>query len=76
VNAMKERQAWCCLQVILCDPFLIAFCALGAKRRYINRPTLPFLSVYFASAYRIAQVIITLTMTLKVISAIGNLSES
>jgi len=40
----KERQAWCYMQVKLCDPRLSAFCVLypGAKRCYIN--TFPFLS--------------------------------
>jgi len=40
VNATKERQAWCCLQVKLRDPCLSALCVPWCKRRYIN--TLPF----------------------------------
>jgi len=46
---MKERQAWCCLQVKLCDPCLSALreyaCVL--KWHYIN--TLPFLSFFLYS---------------------------
>jgi len=39
----KERQAWCCLQVKLCDPCLSALCVPPwPKKRYIN--TLHFLS--------------------------------
>jgi len=38
----KERQAWCYLQVKLCDPCPSALCVLPwPKKRYIN--TLPFL---------------------------------
>jgi len=37
----KERQAWCNLQVKLCDPYLSALRLKAAERRYIN--TLPFL---------------------------------
>ena len=40
----KERQAWCYLQVKLCDPCLSALCVPPwPKKRYIN--TLPFLSL-------------------------------
>ena len=44
MNATKERQAWCCLQVKLCDPCLSALCVPWCKTRYIN--TLPFLSFW------------------------------
>jgi len=41
----KERQAWCYLQVKLCDPCLSALSVPPwPKRRYIN--TLPFLSCH------------------------------
>ena len=41
---MKERQAWCYLQVKLCDPCLSALSVPHwPKKRYIN--TLPFLSL-------------------------------
>jgi len=46
VNATKARQAWCCLQVKLCDPCLSDLCVPWCKkRRYIN--TLPFLFLSF-----------------------------
>jgi len=43
VNAYEKRQAWCNLQVKLCDPCLSALrLCVCSKWRYIN--TLPFLS--------------------------------
>ena len=47
----KERQAWCYLQVKLCDPCLSALSVPPwPKRRYIN--TLPFLSFNSAKAQK------------------------
>jgi len=46
VNATKERQAWCCLQVKLqCDPCLSALCVHWCKKalyKYSSFPSFPF----------------------------------
>jgi len=47
----KERQAWCCLQVKLCDPCLSALGVCVLKWRYINTlllrsPTLDLYAVH------------------------------
>ena len=42
---MKERQAWCCLQVKLCDPCLSALCVPWCKKvlyKYLSY-SFPFL---------------------------------
>ena len=42
MNATKERQAWCCLQVKLCDPCLSAlYVPWCEKALYINTLPLP-----------------------------------
>ena len=43
---MKDRQAWCCLQVKLCDPCLSAFCVPWCKKAlYMYKySSFPFLS--------------------------------
>ena len=44
----KERQAWCCLQVKLCDPCLSALSVPPwSKKRYINTRPFLFLSKYW-----------------------------
>jgi len=43
----KERQAWGCLQVKLCDPCLSALCVPWCKKalyKYYSFPSFPFLS--------------------------------
>ena len=43
-NATKERQAWCCLQVKLCDPCLSALCVPWCKKALYKYSSFPFLS--------------------------------
>ena len=42
MNATKERQAWCCLQVKLCDPCLSALCVPGCKKALYKYSSFPF----------------------------------
>jgi len=50
---MKERQAWCYLQVKLCDPCLSALSVPPwPKKRYIN--TLPFL--FYVSPHQVTTI--------------------
>jgi len=44
VNATKERQAWCCLQVKLCDPCLSALCVPWCEKALYKYSSFPFLS--------------------------------
>ena len=41
-NATKERQAWCCLQVKLCDPCLSALCVPWCKKALYKYSSFPF----------------------------------
>jgi len=41
-----ERQAWCCLQVKLCDPRLSALCVPWCKKALYKYSSFPF-SLYF-----------------------------
>ena len=43
MNAMKERQAWCCFQVKLCDPCLSALCVPWCKKALYKYSSFPFL---------------------------------
>jgi len=45
VNATKERQAWCCLQVKLCDPCLSALSVPWCKKALYKYSSFRFLSV-------------------------------
>ena len=45
MNATKEMQAWCCLQVKLCDPCLSALCVPWCKRALYKYSSFPFLFV-------------------------------
>ena len=50
MNATKERQAWCCLQVKLCDPCLSALYVPWCKKAlYKYSSFLPFLCAYAAT---------------------------
>jgi len=49
VNATKERQAWCCLQVKLCGPCLSALCVPWCKKALYKYSSFPFLSFPFFS---------------------------
>jgi len=40
---MKERQAWCCLHVKLCDPCLSALCVPWCKKALYKYSSFPFL---------------------------------
>jgi len=53
VNATKERQAWCCLQVKLCDPCLSALCVPWCKKALYKYSSFHFLlrSEYLLSIY-------------------------
>ena len=42
MNATKERQAWCCLQVKLCDPCLSALCVPWCKKALYKYSSFPF----------------------------------
>ena len=42
MNATKERQAWCCLQVKLCDPCLSALYVLWFKNALYKYSSFPF----------------------------------
>jgi len=42
-EATKERQAWCCLQVKLCDPCLSALCVPSCKKALYKYSSFPFL---------------------------------
>jgi len=44
VNATKERQAWCCLQVKLCDPCLSTLCVSWCKKALYKYSSFLFLS--------------------------------
>ena len=44
MNATKERQAWCCLQVKLCDPCLSALCVPWCKKALYKYSSFPFFS--------------------------------
>ena len=46
MNATKERQAWCCLQVKLCDPCLSALCVPWCKKALYKYSSFPFISFY------------------------------
>ena len=43
MNATKERQAWCCLQVKLCDPCLSALCVPWCKKALYKYSSFHFL---------------------------------
>jgi len=43
VNATKERQAWCRLQVKLCDPCLSTLCVPWCKKALYKYSSFPFL---------------------------------
>ena len=43
MNATKERQAWCCLQVKLCDPCLSALCVPWCEKALYKYSSFPFL---------------------------------
>ena len=47
VNATKERQAWCCLQVKLCDPCLSALYVPWCEKALYKYSAFPFLSFPF-----------------------------
>ena len=49
MNATKERQAWCCLQVKLCDPCLSALYVPWCKKALYKYSSFPFLSFPFLS---------------------------
>ena len=42
MNATKERQAWCCLQVKLCDPCLSALCVPWCEKALYKYSSFPF----------------------------------
>ena len=42
VSATKERQAWCCLQVKLCDPCLSALCVPWCEKALYKYSSFPF----------------------------------
>jgi len=44
VNATKERQAWCCFQVKLCDPCLSALYVPWCEKALYKYSSFPFLS--------------------------------
>ena len=46
MNATNERQAWCCLQVKLCDPCLSALCVPWCKKALYKHSSFPFLLLY------------------------------
>jgi len=50
VNATKERQAWCCLQVKLCDPRLSALSVPWCKKVLYKYSSFPF--PFLQSGYR------------------------
>ena len=45
MNATKERQAWCCLQVKLCDPCLSALYVPWYEKALYKYSSFPFLSL-------------------------------
>ena len=49
MNATKERQAWCCLQVKLCDTCLSALCVPWCKKTLYKYSSFPFLSLLVLS---------------------------
>ena len=51
MNATKERQAWCCLQVKLCDPCLSALCVPWCKKTLYKYSSFPF-PLHAAYCYR------------------------
>jgi len=69
----KERQAWWCLQVKLCDPCLSALCVPWCKRRYIN--TLPFLSFTYI-VLRCGPIIIIISGKHQWLTASSTLAET
>jgi len=52
VNATKERQAWCCLQVKLCDPCLSALDVPWCEKALYKCSSFPFLSTRYGCACR------------------------
>ena len=52
MNATKERQAWCCLQVKLCDPCLSALCVPWCKKALYKYSSFPFVSFPFGHPLR------------------------
>ena len=46
----KERRAWCCLQVKLCDPCLSALCVPWCKKALYKCSSFPFLSSIFSKS--------------------------
>jgi len=51
VSATKERQAWCCLQVKLCDPCLSTLCVPSCKKALYKYSSFPFLSFMNGCVY-------------------------
>ena len=49
MNATKERQAWCCLQVKLYDPCLSALCVPWCKKAQYKYSSFPFLSFHLTA---------------------------
>ena len=61
-TATKERQAWCCLQVKLCDPRLSALSVPWCKKALYKYSSFPFLSFYSAgrpSRCALAHILVT-----------------
>jgi len=46
VNATKERQAWCCLQVKLCGPCPSTLCVPWCKKALYKYSSFPFPFLY------------------------------
>ena len=44
MNATKERQAWCCLEIKLCDPCLSALYVPWCEKALYKYSSFPFLS--------------------------------
>ena len=60
MNATKERQAWCCLQVKLCDPRLSALYVPWCEKALYKYSSFPFpFTVYHLCVGTLYQLCVT-----------------
>ena len=52
MNVMKERQAWCCLQVKVCDPCLSALDVPWCEKALYKYSSFTFLSGSFCTEFQ------------------------